>query len=298
MKRWSIMLAVATLALTPALGSGQDSFTIKLKKPAKGTTTQVQSVETNVEKVKLTDGKGNVAQDNNTKTVLHSVYKETVLEMPEGKKKPTSLKRTYEKASVKVDDKTMDLPYQGKTILIDRKGGKYTFSYEGGGAITGNDAKWLDKEFNQNKAEDPDLESLLFPDKPVKLNETWKIPMAEVVKAFEKESLILDPDKCVGTGTLVKAYNKNGRQFGDVIIKLNLPVKAIKTPDGNVVMKDNPAIVMEMKGALCIDGSAEDGHGHFNMIFNGHGAFPADNPQYQLAISNSMTREQTTTELK
>ncbi len=128
------------------------------------------------------------------------------------------------------------LPYQGKTIIIEKKDGTFGFRYEGGGAINGDDAKWLDKEFNDDKEDSGfDLESKLMPAKAVAVGDSWKIDMADIVKDFGKQGKMEgDAAKAAGTGKLLKAYKKDGRQYGDLQFKLEIPVKSI-TAEGNTI---------------------------------------------------------------
>src|SRR4051812_32802323 len=94
-----LSLAAAFGLLTAAARAGeQQSYTIKLKKPGKGTVERVVKTEDMTTKVKLADDNGNVMQDKEEKTGHHYVYTLTVLEKKAGAKKPTRLKRKYEKA--------------------------------------------------------------------------------------------------------------------------------------------------------------------------------------------------------
>jgi hypothetical protein len=292
-------LAVAALCLLPLAAEAQESYTIVVKKGAKGSVTQEQRTDTDTSATKFADKAGGLLKEETTKVVQTQVFQQTILEQPEGKKKPTKLKRVYEKAVVAVNNESQVLPYQGKTVLIENKGGKFSFRYEGGGEITGDDAKWLQKEFKDQDGnkDEPELDDLLFPKQAVKVGEPWNIPMAEFVKKFGEENLDLFAEKCKGTGKLVKAYKEKGRQFGDIVIKLEMPVKAVKTLNGDIVMQTG-AMVLELKGSICIDGSVEDGKGQLSVQFNGEALLPSpDNPQVRGTFSTHNLHDSTTTEL-
>jgi hypothetical protein len=290
--------ALTVCLLLPLHAQAQETYTIKLKKSVKGSWTREQRVDTELDTSKITDNDGKVLQEKDDSVVQTLIYDQTVLERPDVKKKPTALKRTYEKATVTIKKETKVLPYQGKSVLIEKKGEKFQFRYEGGGEITGEDAKWLNKEFNDKKDDDFDIDAVLQPKNPVKAGETWKIPMAEIIKSLEKENLVLYADKCQGTGKLVKAYKQDGRQFGDLLYKFEIPLKAIKTKDGDIVMQAGVALIMELKASACIDGSVEDAVGQITQVFNGVGLFPsADNPQARFTFATRNQLEASTKEV-
>jgi hypothetical protein len=290
---------VAAFLAVPALAPAQESYTIKIKKSAKGSWTREQKTEDNLESTKVSDNNGKTLDEKKKTTKLVSVYDQTVLERPDPKKKATALKRTYEKAVVTTEEGTKDLPYQGKTVIIEKKDGKYHFKYENGGEITGDAAKWLDKEFNREKEEsDIDYEELMLPKMAVKTGETWKIPMDELVKAFEKDSkMTTHADKCTGTGTLVKAYKKDGRQWGDMQFKVQMPLKSAKEGNTDIALQPGSVVVLEANVSACIDGSVEDGKALVTWQLTGTALVPADNPMARVELQFRSTSDSTTTEV-
>jgi hypothetical protein len=298
MRRLSPCIALAVLAIVPAVASAQESYTIKVKRSSKGTLEKIQSTETNVEKTKVTDNQGNVVEDKNNTTVTAMTLKQATLERPDVDKHPTSLKNTYEKVQITLNGMAQSVPYEGKSVLIDKKGDKFAFRLEGGADLVGNDAEWLNQEFNSPGDDGSTVDRLMFPTKAVKVGETWRIPLDEIAKGFAKRSLILDTDKCTATGKLVKVFMKDGHQFGEITFSLNLPVKSIKTDNGDIAIKGAAAVKMELNGTGCIDGSLTDSLSKMSMSFVGEGVFPADNPQVTVSFSNVMTREKTTTEIQ
>jgi hypothetical protein len=300
MRSLSSLLALLALLVVPALASAQDEYTIKLKKSTKGTQTREHKVETENEETKVTDNDGKLLDEKKKNSTLTVTYEQTVLERPDPKKKASVLKRVYEKAVVKDEDGMRDLPYQGKTVLIEKKDGKYRFSYEKGAEITGEEAKWLDKEFNPKHKDDSDIdfEALMMPTKPLKVGGSWKMPMEEFCKSFEKSAgLRVHADKATGTGTLVKAYKKDGRQFGDLIIKMEMPIKAGVENGNETPLQPGSVMGLDVKMSMCIDGSVEDGHGVVSWHMKATALVPADNPQARVDVTVRASEEITTTEL-
>jgi len=305
------MLPRLTFALTVALllvplaaqriqsqGQGQETYTLKLKKGEKGSTTHVQKTQNELSDVKIADNTGNALKDELKKQVKTSTYDETILERPDSKKKPTGLKRTYQKATVKVDEDTKVLPYQGKTIIIEKKGGKFQFRYENGGEITGPDAELLDNEFNKDKA-DIDMDALMLPGKAVAVGEVWMLPTAAFAEAFDKENkLQVDADKSKATGKLTKAYKKDGKQYGDLEFTFEFPVKLIRGEGGeNIVCEPETVLILTWKASSCIDGSLQDARTKGTMHFKGLALIPSpDNPMFRLNVSMRGDSEEIVTE--
>src|SRR5439155_714677 len=134
------------------------------------------------------DPAGNTLDDRAQKTSEVNRYREEVLEKEPGRR-ATRLRRQYEKAQARTDDQAETLPYQGKTVLIEKKGDKYRFRIEGGAELTGKDARFLDKEFNaKGRTEDESqLEKLFLPDKAVPVGASWKLDLERIAKEIGKE---------------------------------------------------------------------------------------------------------------
>jgi hypothetical protein len=275
----------------------QETYTIKIKKGVKGSTTKVEKSETGTESIKITDNSGTALNETTKKQDKTWVYEETILEQAGPKKKPTMLKRTYEKATVKSGDEISVLPYQGRTILIEKKNGKFQFHYENGALVRGEDAEHLDKEFNKDNSKF-DFQALLLPPKAVAVNETWKIPIAEMMKAWEKDGkLTVDPDKTSASGKLLKAYKKDGRQFGDMVFTLELAVKTIQAENGEMTCEPGTIMNLEFKVSACIDGSTDESVSQSNMRFKGLVLYPsADNPEARVTFTIQGASEQTVKE--
>lgn len=295
----SYRFALALVVALPFSAQAQETYTVTLKKPGKGDVLKVQKTDNETESVKVTTPDGAVVDDQNKKQLKSWVFEETIVERPDLKKRATILKRNYSKATVVVDKDNVVLPYQGKTVIIERKkDGKYSFKYEGGADITGKDAEFLDQEFNQD-GDDDDLEAILLPRKAVAVNEMWKVPMPEFLKTFEKQAkLTIVADKASGSGKLTKTFKKDGRLYGDLVIRLDLPVKALKLPTGDVPCKEGAMLTVTMKATSCIDGSISDERAEWTVNLNGTASIPPENPQGILNFTINRNSEGTSAEVK
>jgi hypothetical protein len=264
------MLRAACLSLFVGLLFGsvqaQEKYTIKIGKSRQGDVYLGGSDELEKHHTRIEDLEGKLLQEDKKETTRITSFRETVLEKPEGKDRATKLKRHYDKAQTKEDGEAKPLPYQGKTVLIEKKGEKYQFHIEGGEALTGKDAKLLDDEFNK-KGSSREFEKLLLPKVPVAVGESWKIDPEPIIKDFssKEEALIGDAAKSTATGKLVRAYKKDGKQFGVLHFKVDLALKEIKAKDQTLALQPGAHMVITMDVDTCIDGSRDVGEGTMLM---------------------------------
>jgi hypothetical protein len=258
-----LLLAAGLLAAIVPLRA-DDTYTIKIKKSGKGDVTAQDKQEIDHIKTKFVGPDGKVLQEQEQKIVTTQVYKETILEKEKGKK-PTKLRRDYTKAVVKTGDKEKTLPYQGKTVLLEKKDGKYHFTIEGGEELTGADAALLNREYNKggDDTDEGDILDTLFPKKAVKVGESWKLDPKALLKAFERDSkqpAPVDKDKITGKGKLVRAYQKDGKQFGLFDFDIEMPMKGEFPlgPGQKAPIQDGSKITLHVTADACIDGTASD----------------------------------------
>jgi hypothetical protein len=281
-----LSVAVFGLLAGPALGAGEPTYTIKIKKTAADLTEQVDKTEQSTERLKIVDNNGNALKEEDKKTGHHYVYRQTVLEMKAGAAKPTRLKRQYTKATISQGGETTKLRYEGKTVLIEKKGDRYIFRLEGDEELTGEDAKQLDKEFNKKSdITEAELQKLVLPPGPVKVNESWKVNPAPLTKVLEGMELNLD--KTTATGKLTRAYRKDRRQFGVIVLQLNLVPKAMNKDGMTFAFQPNSKIAMQVTIDGCIDGSTTTA----TMAFTGDMAIEAllpspDQPMFRLTATS------------
>lgn len=249
---------VCLFAWTGALPA-QQAVTIKLKTRGAGETILVGKEEKMSMSMKITDGTGKVLVNKDMAATSISEYVETVINR-EGKKRPTLLEREYIKMIAKSEGKTEDSPLQGKKVVIEKKGTNYTFTYKGGDTVPGAAAAALAKEFSRMTEDRPEMEDLVLPKTPVKPGDSWNLDMGPIVKDLaENATLDADTAKATGTGTLQKVYQKDGKQYGEMKFKLDLPVKAMGQAPGKMQFADGGKAAVEILLDTCIDGTSELG---------------------------------------
>src|SRR5579884_1142882 len=275
------LLALVVLAQV-GLGAQDHAYTIKVKEPVKGEIVQIERSEAFSNATKIADNAGKALVDRADKGLAVASYKETILEQ-EGKKRPTKLRREYDKAQIKVGDKTVELPYHGKAVLIEKqKDNKYHFRIENGNELSGPDADALDKEFNASGGSEDkfDLEKHLLPKVPVKLHDTWRIDMQALAKDFTANTnMEVDLTKAAGTGQLKKVYDQGGRPFGELHFLVDLPLKSVPGGPGmpNVPLQTGSKASIDVTLNVCIDGSTVAGTLQGRMKMNMQGIVPLGN---------------------
>lgn len=145
-------------------------------------------------------GKSQSKEDVKTRSM---VYIDEILENADKGDTATKIKRTYEKAVVGKDGQDDKMPIEGRTVLIEKKGDKYTFTVDGA-ALTGESLNLLNVDFN--KPDGKLSQDFFLPKKPVKPGETWKIDAAGIIKSLSASGFAMDESKTTATSTLKKAY--------------------------------------------------------------------------------------------
>jgi hypothetical protein len=248
------------LALFAAAAAAEDPVAIKVAYPQAGQRAKVTVEGKTVTKSVFTvQGNAQTKEDVKTKSL---VYTDEVIENPKNEKRATKLKRTYEKAAVGKGGDAKTLPVEGKTVLIEKKGDKYAFTVDGE-ALTGESLKLLEDEFG--KKDGPEPRELMLPKTPVKPGDTWKVDPGEIAKAFGPTGPMLAKDEVKAGGTLVKAYKKDGRQFGVIELVFEAPVTGLgeKSP---LAVKDGK-MTLKITGDGCIDGTAPTGTSTGKLVF-------------------------------
>jgi hypothetical protein len=245
---WAI---AAALALT-AGARAEDSYTLKLKQTADvGKTITVKNTDSTTAVIKITDADGKAVGTDMKKTQKdEEVYTETVL--ARGDNHATKYKRTYEKATRTVDGKAAARSFEGLTLLFEEKDGKFTVTVEGNKPVDKDDLADLTRKANEA---DEVRDEVLLPTKPVKVGDTWKVDGKTMSKAFAKTGG-LNAEHSGAEGKLVKAYKKDGRQYG--VIEMTLKVAPATTPPG-VKFDAPPVIEMKLTLDTTIDGSSTAG---------------------------------------
>jgi hypothetical protein len=154
----------------------------------------------------------------------------------------TKGKRAYTVAEGEDFGKVKPLPFVGKTVAFESKGGRFVYTVEGKEVPPGPEAFALDADSDRNK-----LKGLtaLVPETPVRVGEGWEVPA-------DKLAAVLGPEArgaaCKVTGKLEKAYTKDGKQFGVVVVKIE-----------GLLKETGPKLTAELTYDGCIDGTATEG---------------------------------------
>ena len=272
MRRFASFAVLA--ALLVGAGAVQAQVTIKLKERGVGESGVVTRNETATTKVTVTDAGGQTIVDQKEVKGENAEYTETILAREAGKQ-PTKLERAYTKSQVTKEKETDDTPLQGKTVIITKKGDKYEFTYKGGEAVDGQAAAMLTKDFGKKSDTNAELEKLVLPKGAVKAGESWKIDMPKIITELSKQGAMeMDAAKSTGQGTLVKAYKKDGRQFGEMKFKLEMPLKTVGMGKEQLTFNPGAKIVMDMTLDACIDGASENGILKMKMVMSGTATNP------------------------
>lgn len=260
MTRNAALAVVAGLFLWSGAAQAQEAITIKLKTREQGDVILITKNGSVTTKVKVEDGKGNVVVDKSEIKVEVSAYKETVHQR-KGTKPATKLEREYTKCQLKTDDDTEVVDLQGKTVIIEKKDDKYTYTYADGKAVMGSAAELLAKEWNQKRDSNAELEKLMLPKSAVKPGESWKLDVPPILDNLFKGSAEMEfhDAKATGTGKLVKAYMKDGRQFGEIQYNLVVPLKTMGKVPTQRTFDDGAKMTLDLTMDVCIDGTSEAG---------------------------------------
>jgi len=92
------------------------------------------------------------------------------------------------------------------------------------------------------------------------VNEEWKIDMKAVAGQFGGGmDMELDTDKATGTGKLLKVYQKDGKQFGEIQVKLDMPIKSVGKGAQSIKPEAGSKLSLDGTMDVCIDGTAATG---------------------------------------
>lgn len=285
-----ILCLTAAVGVAVAAAPADEKVTIKLRPFQKGDVLQVSVDESEGTTSRVESTTGMLLKEDKKQQAKVAVYKETILERPKASQQPTRLKREYEKAQITENGKERKLPYDGKAVLIEKKGKKYEFRIEGGEALTGDDAKQLDEEFNKDKPTNEEIEMLLLPKESVAVGGSWQIDVPAFLKAVlrgeQAEAMTWDDKKAKGTGKLVKAYKKDGKQYGVMAFTLDVPLKEINAGGQKMELESGAKMTLRIEMDACIDGSdsSRSFNGGMNMELSATIKDAGGTPQAKLAI--------------
>lgn len=277
-------------------GGMAQTYRIQIKDVVKGLKRQTDAYEhtRTVHKVYGPDRKLQVNRAHSSSN--HAIYHEVILDQAAGAVQPSQIRRYYFKAISNINGKEEVLPYQKKWVSITKKQkGPYLFQIEKEKALKGVEAHLLQKEFNAAKAFD--LQRMVLPDQPVKVNDTWKLNMADIARNWQKGTkMSVDIKRSSGTGKLTRVYQKEGRLYGVLTFHLEMPLTHLGEGQQRAQMATGSRMAMDVVLDACIDGSVSSGSLKGNFEVKATSVLPSKNggqAQMQLTIQGSMHKVRT-----
>jgi hypothetical protein len=225
---FAIALLAAPLSWADEKKGDDEKYTIKAAKfPAKGKPVKANEKITLKSVSKIADGDGNVLMNVNKTKTMTRVYVEKTLEVDDKANKRKKFTRKFEVAKDVEDDEAENKPYQGRTIVYEKSDGEWKLTAEGNPELDASDLKELSEQIN--RGERP--EDALYPKEAVKVGGKWTLNGKDVAKFFD--TLKMDGDSVKGEGKLVKAYKKDGKQWGTLEYTITFeselgPLKKVK----------------------------------------------------------------------
>jgi hypothetical protein len=284
------VIALMALALTTTRGRAQDTYTLKLKVAVQGDTYLFRHIDKIKTTSKVVDDNGNSTKGVNDTRSKSFAYVESILQKPADQALPTALRRGYKTAVVNWNDRQQTLPMEGKAILIDRKDDKYSYKLDGGGDLSAEDTAELDLDFTKRTFNFPDRD--IMPKKAVKLNDSWTVDPAAVLKGMAKEEQEkFELDKAKLTAKLVKVYDKNNSRFGTIEFQFDLPL-AVGVEVGRGFKILGGKLVLQGTFDGCIDGSVFSRQTKVTMTYDIRGSQEDNLMQVLVVMSASGTLEQ------
>ncbi len=284
------VLGTLLLAALPATAS-EETHAIHIRRAAIGEVFSCTKVITRGVRTTVLDRDKTMA-DTRRRSTTELQYTEEILTR-EGDKRPGKLRRHYTRAQTTTADETTDLPYHGKTVLIERKGNKYVFRLEDGKELALDPGDPLQREFEHEDVVDVYREVL--PTKPVAVNETWKIDVEKLARQLTQDGrLEVDAAKGTGTGKLVRVYQKDGHQYGEISYQIELPLKSLSEGKRKVALEAGSKLTLDFTLDGCIDGSvrARSVKGSFRVNASGTAKSP-DGQDLKLTYSYLGTARET-----
>lgn len=256
MRRIGLCLWVGVVLVANA--HAQEKYTIKPRNDQQGDKTTIVREEKADESIRLLGPDGKEVQKKAQTSILSTSFREEILEKAAGQR-ATKLIRAYDKAELKIGDKSEDLAYKGKTVLIEKSGEGFKFSIDGK-TLEGRDQGTLPKDFDPKRPSEEESEKLFLPNQPVAVGETWQIDakalLTRMAGGKEEAQKNFDLDKAKASGTLTKAYKKGTAQYGVIEFEVSVPMKIF---GGRFPCKDGATLSMKITGDLCIDGTVNGG---------------------------------------
>jgi len=237
-------LAVALLLLAGAAPGADDAHLLKRKAfPEAGKGVVIQQTKTQSGTVKVFDADGKLAREQKTDVLDEELFTRTVVDKGDGR--PKKFKQVFDRATYKNGDVSVPKPHQGYTLIYTLKDGKYEAGTDSETDLSAEYLAALGQRVNT-----PALEELVLPRKAVKAGESWAIDLKELARTFGEDTR-LNEAKSKGEARLVKVYDKDGKKFGVIEVKMALALTRL-----GKAMAD-PPLAADFRGTLdlVIDGT-------------------------------------------
>lgn len=240
--------------------AGQDAVTFKEYAYKVGDKTRTTKTEDNTT-VTTVAAPGKEQAKTSAKKKKTLVYVTEVIEVGPDATKPAVRRRTYETAVEETDGVETKLPLHGKTVTVERRGEKYTFTADGV-ALDAAAAQELESEFTKKGGIG---DAKMFPKTAVKPGDSW-----DLTETFVKEldtpdgPFAIAPKGAVVTGKLASTTKKGPTTFGDIEVSADLPLTELRGKQA-LVLNPGSRWKTTLKGTGAIDGSVPEGNSTATM---------------------------------
>jgi hypothetical protein len=209
----------------------------------------------------------------------------TVLEVDKDGR-ATRYLRTYDKATEKADGKTRTLSYQGRTVLFEKKDGRFRLGVVGDPPLDDEDVERLVRLAN-GRSETAAIFRNLAPARPVEVGDTWTVSVKPVIEAAEE--LTIDESTAEVSAKLVKVYPKGPSRFGTIEVTRRYRVTALDML--GLKLKFDPPASFECQTTwdLAIDGSSVERKGRSKVSLKGEGRVTAGGTERRIVLEAAGT---------
>ena len=266
--------------------SKDELIAIQLKKRGEGESAFVTRNRAATSKMLFTDANGKTLVDENTKDTEFMHFEEKILQC-DGTGRAIKLERNYSSAKSNLKGKVTEWPVVGTWIVIEQRGGKFTFAYKSkGDPLPAGFAAGLAKEFVGAGDAQDDFQKMALPATPVKAGDSWQPDVEFLVKQFG-QSGAFDIDRgSTATGRLVRTYQQANQQRGVIEAKFELPLKSLGNGPGQIRFTQGGKLQLDIAMDVCIDGTVEAGVVSVRITITGKGT-AASTPGSSIVLDNS-----------
>src|SRR5262249_35683517 len=126
-----------------------------------------------------------------------------------------------------------------------------------------------------------------------RVQESWDLDSEVLRKNVEKTSGVeVDAAKVKATAKLMKAYKKDGHQFGLIQIHLDFPIKLFKKDDVNITLDSPASFQADATIDSCIDGSTNGGTMKFKLRMEGQGELARGEMKFKVTFKSEVSAEE------